>query len=220
MDTTFDRRRWRGGSVYAADFRPLDRNQRAKILFLAEALDRRTKQPGRHGGVLGRTGLAVLRTLVTQFLNSATGRLDPSIATIAKAANMARSTAQAALDRLELAGIIDRVRRMARTRMKVWNAAAGRHLITDRVLQITNAYRLNFALPDRREHGDLARPLFRELVTDTGKRSETTSLFKSTTTIADLPPGRLREALERLGKSIGRCSGDEEKEAHGKGGVE
>jgi len=213
MDT-FDRRRWRKGSVYAADFRPLDRNQRAKILFLAEALDRRTKQPGRHGGVLGRTGLAVLRSLVTQFLNNATGRLDPSIATIAKAANIARSTAQSALDRLETAGIIDRVRRMARVRMKVWNAAAGRHLITDRVLQITNAYRLNFALPDRAEHGDLGRPLFRGLVTDTGKRSGTTSLFISKPTADDLPPGKLREALARLGKAIGRCGGEQEKEAH------
>jgi DNA-binding MarR family transcriptional regulator len=219
MDTTFDRRRWRGGSVYAADFRPLDRNQRAKILFLAEALDRRTKQPGKHGGMLGRTGLAVLRALVTRFLNSATGRLDPSIATIAKAANVARSTAQDALDRLELAGIIERVRRMARIRMKVWNAAAGRHLLTDRVLQITNAYRLNFALPDRAEHGDLARPLFRGIATDTGKRSGTTNFIYSKPSLADLPPGPLRDALERLGKSIGRSIGETEKNAHEEGGA-
>lgn len=219
MDTTFDRRRWRGGSVYAADFRPLDRNQRAKILFLAEALDRRTKQPGRHGGVIGRTGLAVLRALVTQFLNSATGRLDPSIASIAKAANVARSTAQEALKRLELVGIIDRVRRMARTRMKVWNAAAGRHLITDRVLQITNAYRLNFALPDRPEHGDLARPLFLKLATDTGKRSGTNNFIYSKQPAAELPTGPLFDALEQLGKSLGRSLGDKEKIAHENGGA-
>jgi len=219
MDTTYDRRRYRGGSVYAADFRPLDRNQRAKILFLAEALDRRTKQPGKHGGVIGRTGLAVLRALVTRFLNSATGRLDPSIAAIAKAANIARSTAQEALDRLEMAGIIDRVRRMARVRMKVWNEAAGRHVITDRVLQITNAYRLNHALPDRATHGDLATPLFQKLATDTDRRSGTTNLIYSKPSPPDLAPGPLRDALERLGKSLGRGLGDVEKEALEEGGL-
>ena len=73
-----DRKAWRKGSVYAADFRPLDHNQRAKILFLAEAMDRRTHQPGQHGGFLGRSGLAVLRALITRFHNVRTGRLDPS----------------------------------------------------------------------------------------------------------------------------------------------
>ena len=43
-----DRKAWRKGSVYAADFRPLDRNQRAKILFLAEAMDRRTHKGSPH----------------------------------------------------------------------------------------------------------------------------------------------------------------------------
>ena len=79
-----DRKAWRKGSVYAADFRPLDRNQRAKILFLAEAMDRRTHKPGQHGGFLGRTGLAVLRALITRFHNVKTGRLDPSYEAIAK----------------------------------------------------------------------------------------------------------------------------------------
>ena len=199
----FDRRRWRKGSAYAADFRPLDRNQRAAILYLAEALDRRTHQPGRHGGMIGRTGLAVLRALVTRFLDFKTGRLDPSIASIARAANIARSTAQEALDRLELSGILERSRRIARVRMKSWNAAAGRFVIADRVVQLTNAYRLNYALPHRREHGDLALPLLKHIAPDTGSRSGTNNLIYPNASSQDLPAGPLRDALERLGRTIG-----------------
>ena len=50
----------------------VDRNARARILYLAEALDRRTHQPGQHGGVLKRSGLAVLRALLFGFLNAVT----------------------------------------------------------------------------------------------------------------------------------------------------
>lgn len=202
---TISRRRWRRGSVYAADFRPLDRNQRAKILFLAEALDRRTKLPGKHGGVLGRPALAVLRALVTVFHNRATGRLDPSIAAIARAANIARSTAQTALDRLELAGLIERVRRIARVRAKMWSPAAGRHVLADRVMQITNAYRLNNPLPDRAAHGDLARCP----VCDTGKRQGTIPVFIKAADTPELPSGGLGAALHRLGEAMKAARSDE-----------
>ena len=47
----------------------LDRNARARLLFQAEALDRRTRLPGQHGGVLKRSGLQVLRTLLFSFAN-------------------------------------------------------------------------------------------------------------------------------------------------------
>jgi DNA-binding MarR family transcriptional regulator len=201
----FDRRTWRKGSVYAADYRPLDRNQRAAILFLAEALDRRTHQPGKHGGIIGRSGLAVLRALVTRFLDFKTGRLDPSIASIARAANVARSTAQDAIDRLEIAGILERTRRIARVRFKMWSQAAGRYVMADRVVQQTNAYRLNYALPDRRERGDLGAPLLSRLVSDTGSRSGTNNDLSSKALLEDLPAGGLRDALERLAKSLAPC---------------
>jgi hypothetical protein len=207
----FDRKRWRKGSVYGSDFRPLDRNQRAAVLFLAEQLDRNTHQPGRHGGMIGRTGLAVLRALVTRFLDFKTGRLDPSIASIAKAANVARSTAQDALDRLEAAGIIERTRRIARVRMKVWNALAGRFVMADRVVQQTNAYCLNYAVPHRAEHGDLGAPLLRPKASDTGKRSGTNNLINSNASLADLPAGALRDSLERLGKLLALDGVKEEK---------
>ena len=68
----------------------LDRNERARLLFQAEALDRRTHLPGQHGGCLKRTGLAVLRALLFSFANVVTGRCDPSYDTLARAAGVAR----------------------------------------------------------------------------------------------------------------------------------
>ena len=89
----------------------LDRNARARLMFQAEALDRRTHQPGRHGGVLKRTGLAVLKALVFGFHNVATGRCDPGYDALARLAGVARSTVAVALKRLEGAGLIIRTRR-------------------------------------------------------------------------------------------------------------
>ena len=89
----------------------LDRNARARLLFYAEALDRRTRLPGQHGGILKRTGLAVLRALLFSFANVVTARCDPSFDTLARAAGVARSTAAVALGRLEAAGLLTRIRR-------------------------------------------------------------------------------------------------------------
>jgi DNA-binding transcriptional ArsR family regulator len=89
----------------------LDRNARARLMVHAEALDRRTRLPGQHGGVLKRTGLAVLKALLFGFANVATGRCDPSFDTLARAAGVARSTVAVALGRLEAAGLLERVRR-------------------------------------------------------------------------------------------------------------
>jgi DNA-binding transcriptional ArsR family regulator len=91
----------------------LDRNARARLMVHAEALDRRTRRPGQHGGILKRTGLAVLNALLFGFANVATGRCDPSFDTLARAAGVARSTVAVALRRLEAAGLLERVRRQA-----------------------------------------------------------------------------------------------------------
>jgi hypothetical protein len=91
----------------------IDRNARARLIYFAEALDRRTHQPGRHGGVLKRTGLAVLKALLFTFCNAATGRCDPGFDALARAAGVARSTVALALKRLEAAGLVVRTRRQA-----------------------------------------------------------------------------------------------------------
>jgi DNA-binding transcriptional ArsR family regulator len=91
----------------------IDRNARARLLSQAEALDRRTHQPGQHGGCLRRTGLMVLRALLFTFANLVTGRCDPGYDALSRAAGVSRSTLAKALARLEEAGLISRTRRQA-----------------------------------------------------------------------------------------------------------
>ncbi len=107
----------------------VDRNARARLIYFAEALDRRTHQPGQHGGDLKRTGLAVLKALVFGFLGRG-GRCDPSLESLARMAGCARSTVIEALKRLEAAGL---VRRLAR-----WRAVAANGGLV--VLRLSNAY--------------------------------------------------------------------------------
>ncbi|WP_395459821.1 helix-turn-helix domain-containing protein (plasmid) [Azospirillum melinis] len=131
--------------------RPLDRNDRARILFLAEAMDRRTREPGQHGGLIKRTGLAVLRALLCRYANLQSGRCDPSADAIALASGVSRSTVFVALDRLEAAGFVQRFQRLASFRKAgIWHTE-----------QATNAYAFNFPVDARANEGDLAAPLFR-----------------------------------------------------------
>ena len=111
-------RRYRRNARFIADprkySRPLDRNERARILYLAEALDKRSKRPGARCGVLGLTGLAVLRSLVFGFLRRSDGLCCPSVRAIEEATGLSRSAIFEALNRLQAAGIVRRVRRLCR----------------------------------------------------------------------------------------------------------
>jgi DNA-binding MarR family transcriptional regulator len=111
-------RSYRRGARFIMDprqhSRPLDRNERARILTLAEALERRTKPAGGRNGVLGYTGLAVLKSLVCGFLRRSDGLCCPSVKAIQEKTGLARSTIFEALNRLEAAGIVRRVRRLVR----------------------------------------------------------------------------------------------------------
>jgi hypothetical protein len=112
---------FRHGAQFVADWRihcrPLDRNERAKIVFLAEALERRTKQPGRRNGLLGYIGLAVLRCLIFGFLNVRTGLCCPGYAAMIAKTGLCKASIAHALARLERTGIIKIVRRLVRERV-------------------------------------------------------------------------------------------------------
>jgi len=129
----------------------IDRNERARLLFRAEALDRRTHRPGQHGGVLKRTGLAVLKALVFGFLGPG-GRCDPSLENLARMAGCARSTVIEALKRLEAAGLVRRVAR--------WRAVAANGGLV--VVRTSNAYTFPAA-------GGAQKP------PETGSRSQSTT---------------------------------------------
>ena len=115
----------------------------------AEALERSTKAPGQRDGVLGQSALMILRALLCHFLDTKSGRCDPSYKQIQKQTGFCVQTIAVALKRLERAGILDITRRIARKGAQLWNELIGRFVWRERVEQQTNAYRVNFPTPDR-----------------------------------------------------------------------
>jgi len=155
---------WRKGSQFDRGDqwrRPLDRNDRARILHCAEALERRTKKKHKRDGVLGQSALTLLRKMLFGFQNQQSGRLDPSYTQLQKVTGFCRETIAKALKNLELAGILEIMRRIVRERVRVWVEEAKKFFVYDRVVQTSNAYMVNFPLPDRQEFGDLGAPLLR-----------------------------------------------------------
>jgi hypothetical protein len=134
-------RKYRRGARFVMDprqiFRPLDRNAIARILYLADLLERRTKPKGRRNGVLSQPGLVVLRTLLLTFLNRSDGRCDPSYTTLQGKTGFCRGTIAAALARLERAGVLRITRRLVRMRV----TELGRSYIA--CVQDTNAYAMH-----------------------------------------------------------------------------
>lgn len=113
---------YRHGAQFVMDWRPharvLDRNERARILFAAEALERRTKRAGRRNGLLGYVGLQVLRCLMFGFLNARNGLCCPSYGAIMDRTGLCKSSVAAGLARLERCGVLKIVRRLVRQRVE------------------------------------------------------------------------------------------------------
>src|SRR4051794_14930619 len=123
---------WSGSTTKPVQFTPLPKKAALRLWRYAQELDRQTKEKGRHGGAVGHTDLQVLHSLIFDFLNFASGRLDPSQAAIADKANLCPRTVATALARLHAAGILTWVRRCAES----WEG--GRYVRR----QLTNAYAL------------------------------------------------------------------------------
>jgi len=122
-------KRFRRNAEYATDsraFRSVDRNQRIRIITTAEALERRTKAKGQKSGVIGQSGLHLLRCLLFRFCAIPTGRCCPSYRAIREATGFCYSTISGALRRLEASGILQITRRL------IWTPEGAR--------QDTNAY--------------------------------------------------------------------------------
>src|SRR4051812_4677012 len=111
----------------------MSRKAAARLWHKARAWDRETRQPGRHGGVIGRVALDVLYVLTFDFQNFRTGRLDPSLDMIAAKASCCRRAVVDALARLRDLGLLAWRRRCEETR-----DSQGRF----RLRQRTNAYGL------------------------------------------------------------------------------
>ena len=155
--TRWERRAYRHNAIFVADelahVTKLDRNQRAKILWLAESYERTEKAPGRRNGRLGYTGLAVLRALLLRFMNSRNGLCCPSYTALQACTGLCRQAIADALARLEHAGIVRIVRRIARERITRLSPFTGEPETIVTTLQQSNLY--NFGPP---QPGRLALP--------------------------------------------------------------
>ena len=107
---------WKDSTTAKVRFAPLPKKQATKLYHKARQFERQTRQKGKQDGALGRNGLAVLHALIFDFLDYATGQLDPAYANIArKACRSVRSVARG-LANLKLAGVLNWLRRAAETR--------------------------------------------------------------------------------------------------------
>ncbi len=102
-------------------------------LRAAEIYDRQHKLKGKQNGPLGHIGLEVLRELY-RLVDYRTGRLDPSINTVAERTSRSRAAVVKAMERLRNHSFLVRVRRTE----PLDRSGAG-----PQVRQITNAYGLS-----------------------------------------------------------------------------
>jgi hypothetical protein len=110
---------------------PIDRNDRARAMLLAEAARRK--------GEITRAAVDIFRALLFKFANLADGRCFPSYERIAEAAGCKPRTVGRCLPRLESAGLITWVNRIRRVRERV-EGLCGIWASVWRVIRTSNAY--------------------------------------------------------------------------------
>lgn len=106
---------WSDSTTKEIKFQPLPKKAATRIYHRARDYDRKTNKAGCHGGAVGPTALKVLEALLFDFLNYASGQLDPSYEAIARKANVCVRTVGNALRRLKELGILHWLRRCAET---------------------------------------------------------------------------------------------------------
>ncbi|HMD69469.1 MAG TPA: hypothetical protein VKF42_11360 [Chitinivibrionales bacterium] len=102
---------WRDSTTDDVKFSPMPKKQAVKLYHRARDFERRTRQPGRQDGAIGRNGLALLHAMIFDFLDFRTGQLDPAQETIAKKAGISLRSAARGLANLKLSGVLNWVRR-------------------------------------------------------------------------------------------------------------
>lgn len=121
--------RYRRGSEFRTPPKVnVDRNYLARIMFVADTIERKTyknRAKGKHGGELGRNAMALLRVLLFVVKKSG-GCLYPSYETLAHLARMSRRAVIAAMGVLKLMGFVTVYRRA-----KVIDTPFGRKVVQD-----------------------------------------------------------------------------------------
>ena len=104
---------WRDSTTADVNFQPMPKKRAVKLWHRARDFERRTRQPGKQDGAIGRNGLAVLHALIFGFLDFRTGQLDPGYAALAREACISIRSVARGLQNLKLAGMLNWVRRCA-----------------------------------------------------------------------------------------------------------
>jgi len=131
---------WRDSTTDDVKFQPMPKKKAVKLFHRARDFERRTREPGKQDGAIGRNGLAVLHALIFGFLDYRTGQLDPGYEAIAREACISPRSVARGLKALKLSGVLNWVRRCAA------NFVNGRFTLE----QETNAYAV---LPSSQWHG-------------------------------------------------------------------
>jgi hypothetical protein len=121
---------WRDSTTDEVRFHGMPKRVAVKLWHRARDFERRTRLPGKQDGAIGRNGLAVLHALVFDFLDYASGRLDPAYQTIAQKACISVRSVARGLQNLKLMGLLNWQRRCTA------NFIDGRFVLE----QDTNAY--------------------------------------------------------------------------------
>jgi hypothetical protein len=123
------RNKFRHNAIFVRDIAehstPMDRNARAKVLYVADALFRRTKPEGGREGVLSLSALAILKALLLRFHNQRTGRCDPSYEALMAVTGFCRQTIARGLAMLESCGLLRITRRIERAPVTRISAITG-----------------------------------------------------------------------------------------------
>ena len=121
--------------IFGMMARPMDRNEKARLLHRARALMHPTEKGKAYGRITAK-GYAVLCALVTVFHNADSGRCFPSYEAIQEAVGCCRATVAMALAALEAAGLLTVCNRLLRVRWKDEKALT----IRTRVVRTSNCY--------------------------------------------------------------------------------
>lgn len=127
---------WKGSKPGDVKFAPLGANRRAarsaaaQIYHDARRFERQTRKRGKQDGAIGRNGLAILHALLFDFMDYASGRLDPGYLAIAYRANISISSVYRGLVKLKKVGVLNWITRVYHKKIEgAWRKA-----------QDTNAY--------------------------------------------------------------------------------
>jgi len=156
----------------------LDRNDKARLMFMTRALSFQHRQPGQHIGPITRAHLDVLRSLLYDF-HGPNGVCFPGYARIMMKAHVARDTIARALRALESLGVIVVINRLTHRR------------IDRKLVRTSNAYvfRLWWRRADPPKSENPGGPRFKE-----------SSILQPT--IDEMADSPLKQALLRMKASI------------------